>query len=352
MISRQTLSFFSLSVSVWMLCQAALSQSAKEPDVPQLFFPEPVADLGQMWRGETKNHTFKFLNLGQKPVRIVGVHTPCGCTVVDLAEKAYGPQEEGQITVAFNSTDHEGSVVKPVMLMTSEPLVPERVLTVKANIASEILVDPPLVDFGPLLPGQPLPDPVHVILKPLIKDLALQIGEINQQGSYLSVQTTPLGNMIQVTVSMTALPPAGPLRQVLRLSTNAKGLKTLPIPVMAEVAFSLRSSPEFLDFGQLRGSKSQSKSLRLEGVIPFVLEKIETDLFVNGEKVDSNVNLIDLVISNQNVETKEKTVTVTLKKAPGVSGAVHGQLSFLPKDQGDKIVVSVFGTLLDRKRKE
>ncbi len=51
---------------------------------------------------------FGFVNRGEKPVTITGIHPGCGCTVPALAKNTFAPGERGELAVRFEPRNKEG----------------------------------------------------------------------------------------------------------------------------------------------------------------------------------------------------------------------------------------------------
>lgn len=136
-----------LCVALWALCGSALARESKRN--PSMQFERRTHDFGEVYRGEKLTYRFGFINEGDAPLVIQGVHAACGCTVA-LAEsgKQYAPGERGYVEVHFDTTDFVGPISKIVTVMSNEKLIPDRALTVRALVKSEVETDPPLVDFG------------------------------------------------------------------------------------------------------------------------------------------------------------------------------------------------------------
>jgi hypothetical protein len=60
-------------------------------------------DFGKMKLGDKLDVTFRFKNIGDKPLIIRAVNPGCGCTVAEKPEKPIAPGETGEIKASFNS---------------------------------------------------------------------------------------------------------------------------------------------------------------------------------------------------------------------------------------------------------
>ena len=71
-------------------------------------------DFGKIVEGKNLEVSFRFKNVGDKPLVISNVSASCGCTVPETPKKPYAPGETGVIKASFNSTGKVGSQSKQV----------------------------------------------------------------------------------------------------------------------------------------------------------------------------------------------------------------------------------------------
>ena len=71
-------------------------------------------DFGKMKEGEILNVSFRFKNIGDKPLIISQVTAGCGCTIPEQPTKPFAPGDTGEIKATFNSSGKVGPNSKPV----------------------------------------------------------------------------------------------------------------------------------------------------------------------------------------------------------------------------------------------
>jgi Protein of unknown function (DUF1573) len=71
-------------------------------------------DFGKIKEGENLEVSFRFKNVGDKPLVISNVSASCGCTVPETPKKPYQPGETGVIKASFNSAGKVGAQSKQV----------------------------------------------------------------------------------------------------------------------------------------------------------------------------------------------------------------------------------------------
>lgn len=89
---------------------------------------------------------FKYENKGDTPIRFKSApRTSCGCTVAALQKMDVAPGEKGEIKATFNIGDRTGMQMKTITVETDDPQNPTTVLTLKANIAQLLDLQPAFV---------------------------------------------------------------------------------------------------------------------------------------------------------------------------------------------------------------
>lgn len=75
--------------------------------------------LGKIKEGQTPEISWKFKNVGDKPLIIINAVGTCGCTVAEKPEQPVMPGEEGVIKAKFTSEGRVGANEKQVMVTTN-----------------------------------------------------------------------------------------------------------------------------------------------------------------------------------------------------------------------------------------
>ncbi len=293
-----------------------------------LKFTNHMHDFGNVYRGAKVSYKFQFVNAGSGPVAITGVHAACGCTAAEIEKgKEYVPGESGFIEVSFNSADFQGRVVKSVTVMTSEKLLPDRVLTVKADVKSEIEVMPPIADFGPVV--NPLATSSEIVISPIGK-FELKISKVEFNVKLLTVTAVPNGKETKLLIKLNAEVPTGFFKETVLVHTNSTYLPIIEIPVRADIKGNVDFSPSYIEFGAIQPSETVKRSLTLKYGNPVKVVGTDIELIVNGQKV-SDPNAF-VKISSSGFEQNKQHIAVEISNAQGPSGAVHGRLLIKTND--------------------
>ena len=71
-------------------------------------------DFGKIEEGKNLEVSFRFKNIGDKPLVISNVSASCGCTVPETPKEPYAPGQTGVIKASFNSSGKVGPNSKQV----------------------------------------------------------------------------------------------------------------------------------------------------------------------------------------------------------------------------------------------
>ena len=76
-------------------------------------------NLGKINEGQTPEISWRFKNVGDKPLVIMNAQGTCGCTVAEKPEQPVAPGEEGVIKAKFSSEGRTGFQEKQVIVTTN-----------------------------------------------------------------------------------------------------------------------------------------------------------------------------------------------------------------------------------------
>lgn len=110
------------------------------------------------------NATYKFKNIGNKPINIIEVKTSCGCTTAQLLKRSYAPQEAGEIPIVFLVGERTGSILQKITVITDEAIKRETQLTLNVVIPDGPIISPRFLDWK--LYDSNTPREVNVIFPP------------------------------------------------------------------------------------------------------------------------------------------------------------------------------------------
>jgi hypothetical protein len=313
-------------LKIWSFCMAAASMVVAWEDVRagtgSLKFTSHVHDFGDVYQGAKVSHKFQFVNSGSGPVAVTGVHAACGCTAVELEKgREYKPGETGDIEVQFDSTDFQGRIVKTITVMTSEKLLPDRVLTLKANVKSELEVMPPLVDFGSVSGGNAGERELKIVP---VGAYDLKVAAVEYNKDLLSVVSETKDRTTTLRVRLGAAVPTGFFKESITVRTNSRHMPIVTIPVRGNIKGNVEFSPAYIEFGAIQPNETVKRSVTLKSVTPVNIVSTEAELIVNGQKLQDATNF--LKINTAGFEQNKQHIAVEIVNKGAPAGAVHGKL--------------------------
>jgi hypothetical protein len=85
-----------------------------------IYFPVSKFNFGRVNEDKGRvSHVFKYVNTGKKPLKILNVHTTCGCTSPEWTRKDVQPGDTGQILVVFDPDNKVGDFSKDLNILTN-----------------------------------------------------------------------------------------------------------------------------------------------------------------------------------------------------------------------------------------
>jgi hypothetical protein len=103
------------------------SQKISSSNVPnekkisgKIVFEKEIHNFGTLKEGEIVSFSFKYINKGGSPFRIIKAEASCGCIEVNFAESEIIPGDSSFVSVIFNSSGEWGNQLKGAIVETSE----------------------------------------------------------------------------------------------------------------------------------------------------------------------------------------------------------------------------------------
>lgn len=144
-----------IGLIIWLGSRGAASSSfsANDPDRPVATAAETAFDFGNMTNNEIRTKVFTIRNTGKSDLSLTRVSTSCDCTYAYITangEKSerftmHGtsnwsanvkPNEEAQVEIIYEPAimPVHGPVTRMVTVVTNDPVTPEVMFSVSANL--------------------------------------------------------------------------------------------------------------------------------------------------------------------------------------------------------------------------
>jgi hypothetical protein len=161
---------------LWVVSGCGGTQPAGTNGLPRLMLDPEVVDFtseavdgGTLLDAEVTIH-----NAGTELLRIFSVASSCGCTVVK-APSTIAPGGSDVLHMHVQAGYQNGPRSSHVTLQTNDPQHPSMALPARWVVGRSLQLEPSLIDFGIIRPGQDVQQPVRVMLLEKLARTGLQV---------------------------------------------------------------------------------------------------------------------------------------------------------------------------------
>lgn len=219
----------------WAAVLGLVTVAGCGPRDPKLQVDEPEKSLGKVDSGSEIPLKFTLKNTGGAPLKILAVTPECGCVQAEHPE-AIPPGGSGEISAQFHpQIQWSGPVKTRLKVQTNDKKQPEVMLTVAADVAPLIKMNPPNPVQLQYKPGQTYQKEVQLVPRPGSK-ITLQAPEVNVPWIQAKLLPPAPGDATRMQrLKLTLGPMKGPNDQtgVLRFKTSDSQLNEVRMSVMA-----------------------------------------------------------------------------------------------------------------------
>ena len=113
-------------------------------------------DFGKMDFREDGKHEFVFTNRGDRDLTLNPGSSSCSCTVSEIKDDELAPGQSTKVLVTWHSKGRVGPFQQSVTIVTSDPLRPEVILTIKGEYTRPVYADPDELTFGQIAGNEPV----------------------------------------------------------------------------------------------------------------------------------------------------------------------------------------------------
>lgn len=112
-------------------------------------------DWGKSKSTQGKLHTVIVLkNVGNRPLKIYGVHATCGCTTAPISKSEIAPGDTAGIDVTLNISTYSGDVKKNIELKSNDPDHPNKLIWLKTHVIKPVSLFPQYFNFANMVIGK------------------------------------------------------------------------------------------------------------------------------------------------------------------------------------------------------
>ncbi|MDR1962557.1 MAG: DUF1573 domain-containing protein [Planctomycetaceae bacterium] len=270
-------------------------------------------DFGRVAIGADVVYRFEMENVYQQDIKILGVHSSCGCTLPSLSTNLLKSGEKGAVIAKFNTSGQhtrEKSATLTVDLETKvngQRLHESVLLFVSGYIRPDVVLTPGIVEFGSIPAGQTVVRTVQLEYAGR-RDWALTKVErtnpfIHAKAEEINRSNTETAYRITVTIKDNA--PVGYVKDVLRFATNESsnglsGAAEIMLPIQGVVMAPIQAKPAPFLVGVLSPGETVSKNIVVRSELPFrIIEVTSQDKrfrFTFSEQ-ESAIQLVSVLFS-------------------------------------------------------
>lgn len=284
---------FAVSFATAALVLAGLPVAAQEAAdatsgaSPKAVIASPIADLGEVSRGETTTHDFIIKNEGDAPLEITEVRPACGCTVAEYDE-IIPPGGTGKVHAELDTSGVSGAASKAITVFTNDPANPRLQLTLRIRTVEHILFNP---GFARFVKGHGHPPGVvrQIFFSPDFPELAIE--KLESPYPFLDVEYRKAteeerwgdveGNQYVVTLTLDYdEAPVGPLADHILVTTNHPKQPETQLPVSGFVRPLMAVTPSVASFGPVLIAEPMTVRFLVKnyGADPVKITSVEQDL--------------------------------------------------------------------------
>ncbi len=271
------------------------ARSGPRPALPPVTGPQAKAivdsethEFGVMQVGGSGSHDFIFTNRGDVPLELTLGGTTCQCTVGKLGSDTIPPGESTKVTLRWESKGGAGPFRQSATIWTNDPERRRVTLTVLGRAADPLAVTPQDVIFSSVRAGDEavaevrltsmVEENLEVLAHEFQNRTTADLFEVDVEPIPRDQLGDPLAKSgVLVTIRVKPGSTVGSIEQNLMLSTNARGVSSVWIPIRGRVVGDLslvgrgwNAAQSIWEVGSVKAS---------EGA------RVELTIFVRGEDV-------------------------------------------------------------------
>ncbi len=310
----------------------------------KIVFNNTQINLGSIPRGSKHELSFDFTNQGKDPLIIQGVHSSCGCILIEhIPTRQYLPGEHGSIKLSVDTSNFSSSFQKNVVLITNNKKEHHINLSIKANIVERISAYPPIVNFDTV--DSSLIDAKNISVK---FDPSISINNITYNKDILEVVTknkdsksldnkskeskSSSKNLLELSIRLKNIDfnKDSFIKEDIIVENSDINLPKLKIPVRAFIQPNISFSQNYIEFGGvLQGqTKEQRFEISSRNGSSFDLNYLGSSLKIDATSVKHPEDIISVKVEPTSLDNNKYLVSVRLKNDSDKKSSISGQLNF------------------------
>jgi hypothetical protein len=293
-------------------------------------------DFGTLARGAKAQFAFTFENIYLEDVRILKVHTSCGCAGIKYPTKEIKTYGTGKILVTVDTRSFLGRKDATLTVVFDKPFHAEVPLQIHSYIRSDIVFQPGEVQFGSVEQGKGAKRKVTINYAG--RD-DWRIKSVRSPRPYIETELKEvrrgMGRVAyDLWVSLKPDAPAGYLSERLILETNDGNPQKakVPLAVGGVIKSDLTVRPATLTFLAMTGGQEIRRNVVVQGTRPFRVTGVTCEdrrIHCRVSEAVRKLQLIPIVFSPGDKPGKKNTeirITTDLGKERVLKVNVHTEV--------------------------
>lgn len=214
---------------------------------PKIYSPADKYDFGTVDAGNIIKHSYVVVNNGDDVLKILNVHTSCGCTAAEPDKRELKPGETANIMIEFNTNGREGKQVKQINVASNDTSKPLLTLMLTGNVNAKPVEEPKVTgpkiqfltmqkDFGSVTEGDILP---YVFIFKNAGDAELEITDVKTScgctAAIPSATKLKPGEEAELKVEFDTKDRSGRISRTIQVTTNEKDVPTKVLTIFADI---------------------------------------------------------------------------------------------------------------------
>lgn len=266
---------------------AALATAGRVWGAAGVVVDVPVHQFGAVAQGDLVRHTFQVRSTGNAPLRLEHVKPSCGCLVTAAEGQDVPAGSDTYVTVELDTRGLAGPVTKTVTAYTNDPARPTLELALAGEVASDVVVEPPVLYFGRVRRGRPLRRQVQVKVDRPVPAPGQSAGSLPAPVLVTGVDppARPLTATLEATadggqaiaVELAGDAPLGHFVRTVTFHTTSARQPVMTLEVLGSVDGDIAVTPPTVTFGVTRpgGGRVREIWIRNRGLRPVGLPVVQ-----------------------------------------------------------------------------
>jgi hypothetical protein len=286
-------------------------------------------DFGKVARGAKVEFHFKFHNPYIEDVHVASVRTSCGCTSPRISQELLKTYDEASIIAHFNTDTFTGQRGATLTVVFDKPFYAEVQLRVDGYIRTDVVLNPPGVDFGTLDLGRAEERELTVAYAGRSD---WRIHGVKSGSKFLDAEAVEMSRssgqakyLLRVRLKPGA--PAGYLKEQVFLLTNDVRAPELPVDVEGKLSAPLLVSPTSLFLGVVQPGQKVTKQIVVQGKRPFKITGVTASDGSLAFQTNDAAKVVHLVPVTFTAGTNAGNVTFKINVATDLGADVGGEVT-------------------------